>query len=291
MSKILAFICLLLIGQYAVAQELDLKNPLFETDSSLLAVESPNWSPDGNSLVFSAFTDGKWSLFIYKIDKDTLIELRQTDYNMRKPVWHSNGNAIVCDKIGVGYHKLVLFDLRTTETSELLNREIKSSSASFSENPNLICFLGFDEVRETWQVYTYDFVYDNLNQLTNHKTSCLQPCFSPDGKHILYQQVSEIRDTSLIMLNWYGNVELKFDSIDSFSPSWHKNSWRFYFIGKDRLGEREVFSLRKDGKSLMQITDNYIQEKDFVLSPNGKNAALIVDEKNTKRLLIIEISE
>ena len=291
MAKNIIFIFLFLVGQLTVAQELNLSNPIFESDSSLLAVESPNWSPDGNSLIFSASADGRWSLFVYQIIEDTLIEINQDNFDLRKPVWHSNGNSLVCDKIGDDYHKLVLFDLGTNEINELLNREIKSSSASFSENPNLICFLGFDEIRETWQVYTYDFVYDNLNQLTSHKTSCFQPSFSPNGKHILYQQVSEIRDTSLIMLNWYGNVEFKFDSIDSFSPSWHKNSWRFYFIGKDETGAKELFSLRKDGKSLMKITDNFVQEKDFILSPNGRNAALIIEEENTLRLLIIEMPQ
>lgn len=287
MAKILLFFVLFLFGKYADAQEIDLGNPFFVSKEVMLSVESPHWSPDGNSLAFSALVDGRWNIFIFNIEEDTLIELAKTDYHKRKPVWHTSSDAIVFDKIGSkGYHRLVQFDFKTNETVELLNRNIKSSSASFSDNPDLVCFLGFDEVRETWQVYTYDFVYDNLNQLTNHKTSCGPPCFSPNGKHILYEQQSESSDTFLMELNWYGNIELKLDTINSSSPSWAKNSWRFYFIGKDEDGEKEVFSLRKNGEALIEVTNNELLEKDFVVSPNGKNAAVIIEEDGRCRLLI-----
>ncbi len=291
MPNFLAFVSLFLLGQFTVAQTIDLENPIYISDSSYLSIESPKWSPDGNNLVFSAFTDDKWSLFIYKIDEDTLIEFKHSNYNIRKPVWHSNGNSLVYDKIADNYHRLVLFNLQTLETKELLNREINSSSASFSENPDLVCFLGFDKVSETWQVYTYDFIYDNLNQLTTHKLSCNQPCFSPDGKHIIYEYISETHDTTLIMLNWYGNVELKLDTIKSHSPSWHRNSWRFYFIGKNKVGEKEVFSLRKNGDALIEITDNSLQEIDFAISPDGQNAVVIIEEENVQKLLIIKVQE
>lgn len=291
MLRIISFLFLFTFCRLTNAQVVDFSNPLFTSDSLLQSVESPKWSPDGNQLVFSGFVNGKWNVFIYDISSNGIVNISKTKVNERKPTWHPDGESIVYDKIENGTSTLFIFNTNTYEKKELFNRNINCSQASFSNNGNIVCFLGFDKINENWQVYTYDFIYDNLNQLTKHKTSCNHPSFSPNGKHILYELISESLDTTLKMVNWYGNVELSVDTLEAYSPSWDENSWRFHFLSKNGQSDIEIYSLRRNGDHLVQLTDNNILEKDFCTSPDAKLAALIISENNRNRLVIVEMPQ
>jgi len=289
MIRFIAFLFFISLFDYGYSQAFSTDAPLFSTNSIIKSVESPQWSSDSEKLVFSGYVNGNWNVFIYNVKNDSLFNISDSLVNERMPVWHPDGVNIVYDRMQNGIHKLFICDSRTYENKALIDRDIKCSQASFSKSENLICFLGFDEIKESWQVYTYDFIYDNLNQLTNHKTSCNNPNFSPDGKHILYELISNKLDTTLYMVNWYGNTELVIDTIEAYSPSWDEKSWRFYFLGKDEHSNIEIYSLRRNGESLVQLTNNNLLEKDFILSPNGRYAALIVQKNYNKRLIVVAI--
>lgn len=275
----------------ANAQSIDLNKSVFISDSLMQSVESPDWSTDSEKLVYSGFINGKWDVFIYFHLTDSVEHVSISSLNERNPCWHPDGNSIVYDKIENGVPTLFIINTSTGESKQLLNRNIKCSQASFSHLSNLVCFLGFNEINENWQVYTYDFIYDNLNQLTHHKTTCNNPNFSPDGKHILYELISESLDTTLKMVNWYGNPELSLDSMAAYSSSWNENSWRFNFISKNEESDNEIYSLRRNGDHLVQLTYNNILEKDFCISPDAKHAAIIISENKRNRLVIVEMSQ
>jgi len=282
----LVIILLLIISvKISVSQDVKLTNPIFTSETIIGTAESPSWSLDSKDLAFSAWDGSKWSLFIYNLDDDTLIKHSDGYSNERNPVWHPDGVNLVFDRYIDSKPELYTLNYKSKQKSLLFDREINASMASFSSSPNLICFLGFDIVSETWQIYSYDFVYDNLNQLTNHKSSCNSPSFSPDGKHIVYELIKPDTDTCLIMMNWYGNQELIIDSIEASSPSWDSMSWRFSFIGNGN----EVYSLRRNGSSMNQITSNKVVEKDFIGSPDGKHAAIIVRKNDDNHLIIVKL--
>lgn len=271
------------------AQSIDLNKSVFISNSLIQSVESPDWATDNEKLVFSAFINGKWKIFIYVLSTDSIESISNSNFNERKPTWHPDGNSVVYDRIENGFPTLYIINTSTLENEQLLNRDIKCSQASYSNSGNLVCFLGFNEINENWQVYTYDFIYDNLNQLTHHKTTCNNPNFSPDGKHILYELISESLDTTLKMVNWYGNPELSLDSMAAYSSSWNENSWRFNFISKNEGLDNEIYSLRRNGDHLVQLTDNNILEKDFCISPDAKYAAIIISENKRNRLVIVQM--
>lgn len=291
MLRIIALFLFTNLFHIVNAQVIDINNPLFTTDSLMQSVESPKWSPDSKKLVFSGFVNGKWKIFLYDLQEDSITNTTFSGFNKRNPVWHPDGSSIVYDKIDNGIPKLFIHNTHSNEDRILINRDIKCSQASFSNSGNLVCFLGFDEINENWQVYTYDFTYDNLNLLTHHKTSCNNPNFSPDGKHILYELISESLDTTLKMVNWYGNPELSLDSLEAYSSSWDEKSWRFHFLSRNGKSETEIYSLRRNGDHLVQLTDNNILEKDFTQSPNGKYAALIISVNKRNRLVIVEMPQ
>jgi len=273
----------------AQAQEYLWDTLVFSTADSLEMVDSPSWSPDGNEIVFSAQLNSQRDLFVYRLDSDSLYNLTNSEIDEFHPVWHPDGKQIVFSKrLGV---KMFLYtiELSSGEQLKLFHREINCSQASFSNKNGLVCFIGVDEISGTKQVFTYDFVYDNLNQLTHHKNNCNAPSFSPDGKHILYEYVTEDSETKIRMINWYGKPELSMDSITAFSPSWESNSWRFNFIANSDSGNVDVFSVRHNGNSKFKLTQNDYSEVEYSLSPNEKYAAFVVKNDAGQYLFVVEV--
>lgn len=289
MTKIIFLFSFLFVSQLLISQSSNDVDTFFVSNINMQKLESVNWSNDGEKLVFAARLNGQWDLFIYNLIEKTLINISNTEIDERKPVWFPDGKNIVYNKHLKGNSKLYLKNIDSANENQLFNRNIKCVQASFSNSSNLVCFLGFNDLNSTWQIFTYDFIYDNLNQITDHKTSCNAPVFSPDGKHILYELISADKNTTLKMVNWYGNPELHFDTITAFAPYWDNKSWRFSFIGKTKTSKIEVFSVRKNGESLNKITENNIHEKEYVVSPNGKYVAIIFEEKDSEKLMISKL--
>ena len=262
---------------------------VFSTADSLEMVDSPSWSPDGSRLVFSAQLNNQRDLFIYQMDTDSLYNITNSGIDEFHPVWHPDGKQIVFSKrLGTGMF-LYTIELSSGIQSKLFSRDIDCSQASFSTKNGLVCFIGVDEINDTKQVFTYDFIYDNLNQLTHHTNNCNSPCFSPNGKHILYEYVTDESHTVLRMINWYGKHELSLDSLNSHSPSWEPNSWRFNFIANSDSGNADVYSVRYNGISKLKLTHNEFYETDYSISPNEKHAVFILKNNKQQQMFVVDV--
>ncbi len=72
----------------------------------LVAVYSPDWSPDGRKLVFSSIAqDGFSDLYSYDTDNGKLLRLTDDAYDDRDPAWSPDGSRIVfsSDRTSEGY--------------------------------------------------------------------------------------------------------------------------------------------------------------------------------------------
>ncbi|PLX13910.1 MAG: hypothetical protein C0598_02575 [Marinilabiliales bacterium] len=273
------------------AQFINHGDTIFMSDTIFSEVDAMSWSPDSKSLVFSAKQMGstQLDLFVYSLANERLKNLSQSFYDENNPIWHPDGNRIIYDKLVDSLHKMMVINPLTLEEKPLLNRDIQSRQGSFANDSILICFSGYDVIDDKWQIYTYDFVYDNLNQLTNNNYNCIKPLFSPNGKHIIYEEIDSMQSSQLKMINWYGKDEVIIDSISVSNPSWNPDSWRFNFISKTERGE-EVFSLRYNGQSPLQLSFNDINEKLVSISPDSKHIAVVIEMEDYNYIVISDIS-
>ncbi|HFB62063.1 MAG TPA: hypothetical protein ENJ69_03670, partial [Bacteroidetes bacterium] len=173
--------------------------PVVSGDNQLFAAVSPKgilfqWNKNGNS-----------GLYFILPDRDTLPAFSHRRIRPQHPVWVPGKEAIVFDT-GVNKNsRLVYFDLKTKQMRLLLHRKIACREASFTPSRHLVVFSGFDDRTGNWQIFSYDFIYDNLNRLTAEKGHCLFPVFSPDGKTILYTFQDPDGHSRLKSINWYGD--------------------------------------------------------------------------------------
>ena len=255
---------------------------------------NPSWSPDGKQLVFQSDQAGNDDLFLYNFDKDTIIRLTSSKADQRNPVFMPGGNQIAFDsQIG---DKVYIFkiDPATMQQEVVFKRNLFCEAPSFSPSGRLMAFIGYDKASETWQIFSYDFISDNLNQLTRFKhKQVFRPLFAPNGKVILFGTEETIPPytRSLKEINWYGKDVQELDTLLATSYCWTPDSYRIICIRKDHGKKNQMISVRKDGSSVFYLSSDLLEKSSPAVSPNGKKLAIAVKSGNDFDIVIVNLDD
>lgn len=268
-------IVLLLVNYMVFGQYLDME--LGRRISNLNGDElGAEWSPDGSRLLFQSVEEGQSKVFIYYLEKDTMLLIDHPDFNFRNPVWHPDGNRIVFDSYQNSHDFIFVYDLESYQISKLFNRKINCKAASFSSSSRQVFFNGYDELAGRWEIYSYDFIYDNLNKLTETKFGVGDPDISSDGKLISISKTNPFNSNITFgLINWYGEKDGKFVEVDGEYAIWGPVGLKVYFID-DKGGNNELYSIWKNGTHLEKLTDTNRQIASPAVSPDGTKIALSV---------------
>ena len=248
------------------------------------------WSPDGEQLIYQSNRNGNWDIFLYDFVLDTTIQLTYNSTNEQNPQWHPLGYQVVYDSGKDADQFLYLLNMETGTTAPLFDRKIICKQASLAPDGRMVYFLGFDEQNENWELFSYHLIYDNLNQLTNHKNDGLVLDLSPDGKKVLYTYSTyPYPFYRMQIFNWYGDVQEEFDDFNIIDASWHPDGLKIYFISdKDQL-EGELYSIWKDETHIQRLTYDEFQIRDICFSPDGKTIACSVSINGNFEIIIIPL--
>jgi len=252
----------------------------------------PSWDKDGKRVVFQSSGKGYSQLFLYDLLKDTLVQITTGETNKSHPVFIPNENSIAFD--ASISHEVYLFkiDPSTGKQELLIHRDLQCETPSFSPSGRLMVFKGYDINNETWQLFSYDFVYGNLNQLTHLKNSeLLMPVLSPDGKTILFGTRDKAMpySRSLHEINWYGEKIEDIDSIAATSYCWISNGYRIICSTEMPLNNYSLISLRKDGTTSMKLCSDTLQRVTPAVSPDGKKIAVSVKFGNNFDIVVYNL--
>jgi len=283
----LVIVFFILSAELLNAQSFSIKDTSFVYKSYFKDINSINWSPDSKKLVLSAKTtnNDQYDIYIYNLSDSSMKNVTSSAIDELNTVWHPDGVRLIYDKVIDSITKIFVYNPLTSVDKPLFNRDIQSQQGSFSSDTMLVCFSGFDIVADNWQIYTYDFVYDNLNQLTKSEFNSKKPVFSPNGKHIIYEEVDSSSKSVLKMINWYGNPELSIDTIEAFNAYWDNDSWRFNYTSKTSRGQ-EFFSLRYNGQAPVKFNTNHLNITNFIISPDKLSYALLLGGTDSDYLII-----
>ena len=145
---------------------IDISKNISKSSGDDMAAE---WSPDGNKLIYQSNRNGNWDIFVYDFTFDTTIQLTFDSSDEQNPQWHPSGNQLIYDSDKDAYQFLYLLNLESGTTSSLFDRKIICKQASLAPDGRMVYFLGFDEQNENWELFSYHFIYGNLNRLTDFK--------------------------------------------------------------------------------------------------------------------------
>jgi Tol biopolymer transport system component len=200
----------------------------------------------GDSILFQTVKDGKPQicLLLQKENRQKILTL-----SGRHPVWVPGKQMAAFDTGSGKAVRLVLFDLKSGKKLALLRREMPCREVSFTPSRHLAVFSGYDDRTGRWQIFSYDFIYDNLNRLTTEKGNCRFPVFSPDGKSIVYTLYSDNGKTFLRRINWYGQDSATLAEGITGKACWTPDNWRVIFTAPYGAFFG-LFTVRKDGSGL-----------------------------------------
>lgn len=211
----------------------------------------PSWSGDGE-MVFQSGKKGRQNIFLYNPEKDTVVALTADSSDEQHPVWVPGKEAIVYDANRSNGFRLYYLSLKTAKEHSLIPRKIVCREASFTPSRHLVVFSGFDDRSQRWQIFSYDFVYDNLNRLTSENGDCSFPVFSPDGKKIAYLVRNNDGRTKLRIINWYGELLETVKEEVQGRICWSSDGWRILFVSV-KGKTFSISSIRNDGSHEEEI--------------------------------------
>jgi len=162
---------------------------------------SPSWSPDGSQIVFHSKRSGQFNLYIMNADGSGLIRLTDHSWEDKDPCWSPDGEWIAFHSYQAGRAELFLIKpdgtgLDKVET-DITNSGANSYAPNWSTDGTRLAFYSDADgdldiykidlaVVDIFDENTFDWVGQNLVQLTNSNGDDMSPAFSPDGGKIAF---------------------------------------------------------------------------------------------------------
>ncbi|MBN2638614.1 MAG: PD40 domain-containing protein [Bacteroidales bacterium] len=250
----------------------------------------PSWSNNGRYLVFQSDKFGNQDIFMLDAQKDSVIRLTYNISDEEHPVWVPGKDAIVYDAKRDRKYHLYYLDLKTRKERLLFKRNIQAKEASFSPTRQLVVFSGLIPIEDNWGIFSYDFIYNNLNTLIRSQDGdAVFPVVSPTGKVLVYQLNNQMNKQVWFTSNWYGDQNKQIAN-GKGRPVWAPDAWRLYYTG--RIGDQWlIFSVRQDGKDVLSVQSFSYPVKNPSVSPDGKKIAYVAFTNEVWKIQIMKLPD
>jgi serine/threonine-protein kinase len=217
--------------------------------------EYPALSPDGRQLVFSRDVAGRRQLFLRQLPDGPERQLTQGDYDHIQSVWTPNQQAVVFvrgaqplarlqpgDVFGVfDGGDIWRHDLAAGTEERLVEDAYDPAVAPDGRR------LAFDAERSgTRRIWVSDERGRNAQQVSvdsSEAVSHILPRWSPDGRHIAYQEIERTRfDIRVVDVTTRAGVAVTDDNFQDVNPVWDR-SGRAIFFSSYRAGGMNVWRI------------------------------------------------
>ncbi len=233
---------------------------------------SPNWSPDGKRIVFHSKRSGEFNLYIINVDGSGLFRLTDSKFEDKDPCWSPDGEWIAFHSYRNGIAELFIIRPDGTGLDRIETEITSMSDNSFAPNwskdaTQLVFYSDADGDLDVYKIdlavtdiideRTFDWVGQNLIQLTNTPGDDMSPAFSPDGGKIAFQSERS------------GNYEIFSMDVDGENQnqlsdagggyavrvSWSSDGLRLVFsIVAADMKTASLFTINRDGTDQQKLT-------------------------------------
>lgn len=240
MLKYFSFLLLLIITTAAHSQ-------IGHSDkkaTTQLTIQDLHWSPDGNSLLFSAMI-GKSDWSDYKPEKWNVYEIQLKSKNIIKAASSALYGAyapgqryVAFSKMIGGNWEIVIEHVGTGDTSVLTRNTFNDMAPCFSPDRTQLVFMSDRD--GAYELYTMSFDGSNQKRLTfSNGDKAYNPDWSPDGKSIVYYLEKGDSKDQIYTIN-LGNLQTVNHTQDDFNnifPGWTRDGSIIYCAGKQNEKE------------------------------------------------------
>lgn len=236
----------------------------------------PDISPDGKKIVFMSNRTGNWEIFVMNAEfpanadenaRETgLTQLTNNQADDIVPVWSPDGKKILFVSERDNDSEIYVMNADGSDQQRLTHQPGVDGHPHWSPDGRRIIF---NSARATpdlkakgspllIEVYTMNADGSDVKKITNFKTICTFPVYSPDGRKIVFRR-DVGRNSEIFVANVDGTNPVNVSNSPAFDGwvAWSPDSKNILFAS-DRAGPediRQLYLVNPDGANLRKITD------------------------------------
>lgn len=217
----------------------------FQIDTLLNAEVNPLFPTINDEGTQLLFTSGQIpQVYLQDISTQEIKQITNEEGGTGAATWMPGEKEIVYVKLAD--RSLKKIDTFGNSENLLVDRDVYCSNPSFNHEGNLLVFVGRRENQKGRHLFTYDFKYDNLNQLTESQ-SFFWPKWSPSDELISCHTKTDDK-SKIILYHWYGKEYqiIASDTIALRDASWTDSDYKIIYVG-ETAKQNYLFMSRKDG--------------------------------------------
>jgi len=192
--------------------------------------DAPDWSPDGNQLVFMSAGSTGWDINLFSVDTSNISQLPAIPHWIRDPKWSPDGKKILfsADVENNGKSDIYVVNLDGSGLTQLTSNDYYEGSPNWSPDGQRIIFSA--NANDNQDLFIMNLDGSGLMQLTSDPANEFDAAWSPDGTRIAF--VSDRNDTyfennyEIYLINIDGSAEMRLTNNQSNDrwPDWRPAS-------------------------------------------------------------------
>jgi Tol biopolymer transport system component len=195
----------------------------------------PDWSPDGQSLLFQAYWEGNWHIYILNLESKEISRITSGSFDHREPVWSPDGESIVFSSDLEGSYDLYIFNFATGSMVRQTTDDFNEFAPDWSPDGQRIVYASDNPSEKGIRELNKDSGEDRLLLSTDQEVRGIS--YAPSGKGISYVTLS-FQSTTLNYLD--------------FSSSEHSES-----------------RLSGNGQDIFPFRAQWIDDTNYLITANG----------------------
>jgi Tol biopolymer transport system component len=245
----------------------------------------PDWSPDGDRIVFAKRTNGDYGEYrIHVMNADGSNQIQLTEVaGSSEPKWSPNGKKIMYNSNMNGTGQIYVMDPDGSDKRKLTEWKVLESGAQWSPSGDRIAFMAARD--KNTQVYIFNADGSNPVQVAKVETNLSQPIWSPDGNYIVSQSIGGLKSLNYLRTNLVeGKNEfiLSGNNIVSFC-GWTKTMDKIIYkrtsVSAPMVSTSFIYMANPDESKPKKVTRRIDNLYKVSLSPDGSKLLCTAREK------------
>lgn len=242
-----------------------------------------SWSPDGSQLAFSSMQNGKWNIYLMRVDGSELKQITSDPEVMNFGCsWSPDGKRMVFSAKRGEKAKgdIYVMNADGSGVQQLTTNPAHDSAPAWSPDGKRIAFIS-DRGGKDHEVHIFAMMADGSGQtrLTTSETHDYDPQWSPDGRQLVYYAEKGDRKDQLWVMNADGSEPrlLTGGVGHNIFPSWAPDGKSIIFTtrpdGAAPGNDYRIATIKPDGSSLKPLSEQQAFLARF--SPDGSRIAFL----------------
>jgi Tol biopolymer transport system component len=239
--------------------------------------DAPSWSPDGKSIVFTSFRNGKGDIYVMDARGGGQRRLTSAVAHDDLPTWSPDGTKIAFVSDRAGNLDIYVMNADGSDQTRLTFASGSQSNYGPTWSPDGKRIAWRSDRDGNSEIYAMNADGSDQKRLTNNPASDYSPAWGRDGRIVWISNRDTGAKTSLYLMNADGTNPHRVTGgfWNELRPAWSPDGKLIAFQA-DRdppVGNQEIYVVAPDGSGMRRLT-TYPGKDDFpAWSPDGKTLA------------------